>query len=913
MLIHNPIFTGSISLNGADISQISTVSSDSSSFASRITNTESTASAYVLASGSFSTRVTLAEATASALVTASSSFSARIASNEAKTGSFATTGSNQFNGSQTVTGSLTATGTIVAQTLVVQTITASVEFVTGSNRFGTTTGNTHEFTGSLLVSGSQIVNGNVGIGITNPSEKLTVNGALESTADGFSSEGGQLILRGTTYRYNIDNLNGQALRFFREDDSTKGGGTVLMYVSASGNIGMGTTNPYTKLDVAGSISINGRPVIDNSSAELYIGGITGVSGRGTDVVALYTANTERMRITSGGNVGIGTTSPNAYTNLIALTINGTLGSVLDFATGGTTYGEIYSLANEMRVDAIGASSTLKLLTNSSTRMSITSVGNFDYGGFNVQTSNNSVYRQAFWGPMSIMWRNAEDAYINSNHTYGSSNTNVATYASSNGIGRLSIYGGNLEWGSYNGSVSAGTAYTLSSRFIVTKAGSVGIGTDNPIDTLNVIGNVRVGTGNSFKASYDGGNNNYHGALSWATLQLGNNGDNRIIGGRTAAGGNLKFYVNNTNDATNYATAPDGTLALTLASTGIATFTNSITTNQGLTVARNLIAGETTPLHLNYTTSDGNAPAIRLGSGTQGFWDVQPNNNNTRISFDWNDSLNVLNLLSSGNVGIGTTSPSFALDIASTSADSLRINRTGVGGTGSASSISFQVTQTNSQSATLCAISAEFMSNWGGDLRFYTKPSNGTPNNSVTEYMRLTSAGNLLIGTTTESLECNLALGAKSTIEGGQMVLQKGASYTYATHFDNYGDTFRLLYGTNTGTTGINFTVFHPSGNYQFSGSNTSDRRLKTNINTLSLNAIEKINALISKSYNMIANPEITRYGFIAQEVQEILPDLITGTESENDVLGLDYNGILAVLVKAVQELSAKVAALEAQQ
>ena len=65
---------------------------------------------------------------------------ARLLSNEQKTGSFATTGSNAFSGSQTITGSLTATGTIVAQTLVVQTITSSVDFVSGSTRFGSTPG-----------------------------------------------------------------------------------------------------------------------------------------------------------------------------------------------------------------------------------------------------------------------------------------------------------------------------------------------------------------------------------------------------------------------------------------------------------------------------------------------------------------------------------------------------------------------------------------------------------------------------------------------------------------------------------------------------------------------------------------------------------------------------------------------------
>jgi len=75
-------------------------------------------------------------------------------------GNLATTGSNTFSGTQTITGSLhvssniVAVGTLTAQTLVVQTITSSVDFVTGSTRFGTVSGNTHQFTGSVSVNGS---------------------------------------------------------------------------------------------------------------------------------------------------------------------------------------------------------------------------------------------------------------------------------------------------------------------------------------------------------------------------------------------------------------------------------------------------------------------------------------------------------------------------------------------------------------------------------------------------------------------------------------------------------------------------------------------------------------------------------------------------------------------------------------
>jgi len=59
----------------------------------------------------------------------------------------------------------------------------------------------------------------------------------------------------------------------------------------------------------------------------------------------------------------------------------------------------------------------------------------------------------------------------------------------------------------------------------------------------------------------------------------------------------------------------------------------------------------------------------------------------------------------------------------------------------------------------------------------------------------------LNGATTSS-EASLFLGAHGTNEGGQLVLQKGTSNTYAAHLDNYADQFRILYGTNTGSAGV---------------------------------------------------------------------------------------------------------------
>jgi len=76
------------------------------------------------------------------------------ASQASLNGTFATTGSNTFTGIQTVNSNLVVTGSITAQTLIVQTITSSQDFVTGSTKFGSLAINTHQFTGSVIVTGS---------------------------------------------------------------------------------------------------------------------------------------------------------------------------------------------------------------------------------------------------------------------------------------------------------------------------------------------------------------------------------------------------------------------------------------------------------------------------------------------------------------------------------------------------------------------------------------------------------------------------------------------------------------------------------------------------------------------------------------------------------------------------------------
>ncbi len=86
------------------------------------------------------------------------------------------------------------------------------------------------------------------------------------------------------------------------------------------------------------------------------------------------------------------------------------------------------------------------------------------------------------------------------------------------------------------------------------------------------------SGSVIRQRYDG-SDNYLAELGWQHLQLGNNGANYIIGGRTNTGGSLVFVTNQTNSGSSGALPTiNGTTCLTLASGGTATFGTSSAVN-----------------------------------------------------------------------------------------------------------------------------------------------------------------------------------------------------------------------------------------------------------------------------------------------------------------------------------------------
>jgi hypothetical protein len=97
---------------------------------------------------------------------------------------------------------------------------------------------------------------------------------------------------------------------------------------------------------------------------------------------------------------------------------------------------------------------------------------------------------------------------------------------------------------------------------LSSAGNLGVGTANPAARLHIGGNNP-----ELRFDYGSGYDTYYGSLRWSGLQLGNNGDNRIVAGRTSSGGSLSFWVNNTNEGADYSQTPNGTLAMVVAASG----------------------------------------------------------------------------------------------------------------------------------------------------------------------------------------------------------------------------------------------------------------------------------------------------------------------------------------------------------
>ena len=312
--------------------------------------------------------------------------------------------SSSFAATASSADNLTVRGTLTAQTINVQTITSSIEFITGSTRNGSIAGNTHQFTGSVLVTGSGTFssgitsNGNINISASDPRLFIRkTSNSQEGDIIFYENNNGHWVLSDspTTNDFAIYNY------------STATNNIVIKY--STGNVGIGTTSP--------SASLETRVAVE-SPATNKIALIAATSNGANDIFRWYDGATQLGVFKNNGNVGIGTSSPdtnltvwganialnqapgnvNIYsTTAFGANVGGSigLGGYYNATTGYIAFGSIHGKKENGTADNAGGYLAFITRNNSAgsvERMRITSIGAINILGSYFLADSGTGYR-----------------------------------------------------------------------------------------------------------------------------------------------------------------------------------------------------------------------------------------------------------------------------------------------------------------------------------------------------------------------------------------------------------------------------------------------------------------------------------------------------------------------------------------
>ena len=307
---------------------------------------------------------------------------------------------------------------------------------------------------------------------------------------------------------------------------------------------------------------------------------------------------------------------------------------------------------------------------------------------------------------------------------------------------------------------------------------------------------------------------------------------------------------------------------TLDVTGTGRFTGQVNSSLVGHSTIGLYLNSNQPSGINWYDIDDNeqySMGIIANSGG-GYWGLWSSTSSTAI--DRSATTPKLVVKNSGNVGIGTGSPTFL----NSSYTGMSINNSGNGGF-----IDFQCNGTTI---------GRVLNN---TTNFYVGSTASVPLILTTgdaERMRITSGGALCIGGTSYG-----GLGISFNQSVGQIFNYSGTGVNTNIEFKNSNGTVGYIQSNGSTTA---YVV-------------TSDYRLKEDFKIL--NGLEKVLAIKTYDYKW-KNSEDRMDGVIAHELAEVLPYAVYGEKDAEQMQGVDYSKIVPVLVKAIQEMNTKIIELE---
>ena len=267
------------------------------------------------------------------------------------------------------------------------------------------------------------------------------------------------------------------------------------------------------------------------------------------------------------------------------------------------------------------------------------------------------------------------------------------------------------------------------------------------------------------------------------------------------------------------------------------------------------------------------------------------------------SNSVMTINNDGNVGIGTTGPLSRLHVSES-----KVGNVGISVQNTNASYSSQIKFLNSTGTEKSAMTFVPSDN---SLRFY---------NNGSDRMIITSGGALLVNRTSSllgvhTIQADISGGGTSVLTVyNQNLSDNSPAINAAKNSATTSSTARFIqFYADGGTVPMGGIVGNGASNVQFAA--LSDIREKENVKTIE-SSLDKIDKLNPVEFDWKKSGEHIDAGFIAQEVENIFPEYVVeniSNEGEDERKGLTggmTSGIVAHLVKAIQELKAEIEILK---